>query len=368
MKKERKTNIELLRIIAILLIISFHYVYKSGYVFENLTVNSFIVKVFYMFGELGVNLFILITGYFMVKSKFSMKKLVCLILEVEFYYLLSNFIAIKIGIKTFTGTFGDYFSLFFPVIRRRYWFMTAYVLVYILIPYLNILIHNMNQKTYKKFLATLLLLWSVIPTIFGVFYNSTEDDRILYYSRFIWLIIMYFVGAYIRLHSINVFSKISNAIIGAIVIFGIMLMSILIIYQFRNIFGKLGTTEIAYFWRPNTIPMFILSISIFEIFLKLKINGNIIINKLASTTLGIYLIHDGILNQYIWNNIFSSLEHLNSKYSIIYILETTIIIFIIGAIIDLIRQWIEKNTIKKVLNSKFYERLYNKVTKLSSKL
>ena len=75
MKKERKSNIELLRIVAMLCIISFHYVYKSGYVFENLSVNSFIVKVFWFFGEFGVNLFILITGYFMVNGRFSLKKL-----------------------------------------------------------------------------------------------------------------------------------------------------------------------------------------------------------------------------------------------------------------------------------------------------
>ncbi len=89
MKKERKSNIELLRIIAIILIISFHYVFKSNFKFEELTINSFIVKSFYMFGELGVNLFILITGYFMVSGKFSIKKLICLILEVNFYHTLS---------------------------------------------------------------------------------------------------------------------------------------------------------------------------------------------------------------------------------------------------------------------------------------
>ena len=74
-KNLRQSNIELLRIVSILLIISFHYVFKSGYVFETLNLNSFIVKVFYLFGEFGTNLFFLITGYFMVDGKFSIKKL-----------------------------------------------------------------------------------------------------------------------------------------------------------------------------------------------------------------------------------------------------------------------------------------------------
>ena len=62
MKKERESNIELLRIVAMLLIISFHYVYESGYKFIELNYNSFIVKLFYLVGELGVNIFLLITG------------------------------------------------------------------------------------------------------------------------------------------------------------------------------------------------------------------------------------------------------------------------------------------------------------------
>ena len=50
MGKNRKSNIELLRIVAILLIISFHYVYKSGYVFpfDNLSCKDYLIKIFYL--------------------------------------------------------------------------------------------------------------------------------------------------------------------------------------------------------------------------------------------------------------------------------------------------------------------------------
>lgn len=62
-KIQRKNNIELLRVIAMFLIITFHYVYKSDYIIESLNLSSILIKTFYFFGELGVNLFILITGY-----------------------------------------------------------------------------------------------------------------------------------------------------------------------------------------------------------------------------------------------------------------------------------------------------------------
>lgn len=70
MKREcRSSYFELLRIVAILLIISFHYVFSGGYSFDaGLSFNKITVDFFTMVGELGVNLFILITGYFFVNS------------------------------------------------------------------------------------------------------------------------------------------------------------------------------------------------------------------------------------------------------------------------------------------------------------
>ena len=252
MKKVRKSNIELLRIIAILLIISFHYVYKSEYIysFDSLSFNEYIFKTFYFFGELGVNLFALITGYFLIKNKFSLKKLIKLILEVDFYYLL--LIPVSIIFKIDTGltfiSIKDYFLMFFPIILNKYWFITAYLLVYCLSPFLNILINKMSQIEYKRLIIVVVLIWSIIPTFFGLFFNDTET--LLYYNRFIWLIIMYIIGGYNRLYSIKFFNNKKNIYLTALISFVIMLLSILVIYRFRYKFLILGTKELAYLWPP----------------------------------------------------------------------------------------------------------------------
>lgn len=363
MKGNRKSNIEILRIISMLCIICFHYVYKSGYIVENLSINSFFIKIFWFFGEFGVNIFMLIMGYFMVHGKFSFKKLICLILEVDFYYLISMYIANKLGISKIEPSVRSYVLLFFPTIINKYWFITAYILVYIISPYLNILIKNMEERTYKKFLLTVLILWCVIPTIFGIFYNNTET--LMYYSRFLWFIIMYFVGAYIRLYS--KFKK-SICLRNALLSFLAMILGILIIYKFRNVFDSLGTKELSYFWTPNTIPMFIFSISIFEIFLKIDVGSIKIINKIASTTLGIYIMHDGVLNPYIWQVIFKTFQHLHGNFPIIHILSASIMIFCVGLIIDLIRQFIEKITIKKFLDSNISQKISKKLENCGNKI
>ena len=358
MIKKRKSNIELLRIIATILIIMFHYVYKSNYTYQILNINSFIIKSFYFLGELGVNLFILITGYFHKNIKFSFKKLILLSIEVLFYYLLNIIILFLLG-QYKPQNFKSIFLLFFPIILSKYWFITAYILLYLISPYLNIIIDNLSKKKYQKFLILLLTIWSIIPTIFGLFFNSSET--LLYYTRFTWLIIIYFTGAYIKNYKIKFIDTKSKNIICIIITTILLILIIIIIYHNRLLFNKIGTMEISYLWTPNNIIMFILSISIFNYFINLNISYNKIINTLASTSLGIYMIHDGALQNYIWIKIFKTNIQLYTKYYLIHIIYTSIIIYIIGFIIDIIRQILEKNTIDKLLSSKTFNRLIYKL-------
>lgn len=347
---KRKSNIELLRIVCILLIISFHVVYKAGFTFTNvLTINKLIVKTFWLFGELGVNLFVLITGYFMINSKFKTKKVIILIFEILFYYLATSIFAHIIGYREISGI-KNIFMLFFSTILNRYWFATAYILLYIFSPYLNILARNMSKIQYKKFLITALIIFSTIPTIFGSLYNNTEV--LLYYNRFIWLTIIYMIGAYIKLYGISYINSRKKALGLSITTFILMVSSIILIEKYDAFFSKIGITEVAYLWTPNNIFMLILSISTFLFFESLNIKENKIINRISSTTFGIYLLHDGVLAYWFWKKIFKTGTYQNSPYLIIHILRITLTIFIIGIIIDLIRQLIEKYTLKKVLDIK----------------
>ena len=133
--------------------------------------------------------------------------------------------------------------------------------------------------------------------------------------------------------------------------FILMIISIIVIHKF-SIFARLGLTDVAYFWHPNTILMVILSVSFFSLFTKINLKSNKIINKLASTTLAIYILHN----------------HIATNHFLIHIIYTSLIIFIVGAIIDLIRQLIEKYTVKKLLDSKMFEKIVNKCSMILTKL
>ena len=112
-------------IISILLIILFHYVSNSSYTFLNLTFNNVLIESIWFLGEIGVNLFILITGYYLCKSKFSIKKIILIMCEIYFYNIIKVIIGIYFGYIDLSYDI----SYIFPIMTEGYWFITAYLFV-----------------------------------------------------------------------------------------------------------------------------------------------------------------------------------------------------------------------------------------------
>lgn len=346
----RSSNIELCRIVAIYFIIAFHCAYKSGFEFLELDANTFIIKVFWLFGELGVNLFMVISGYFMVKSKFRVRKLILLIFEVFFYYLATYIVAASLGVYDLPQSKAGWFQLFFPTIMNKYWYATAYILIYCLSPWLNKSIHAMKQRDLLGLCGVLFAIWSLIPTFFGVFVNSTEGH--LYYNRFIWFVVMYYFGAYLRLYPPKLIKSRRMCSLSFVVSFALMCLAIVVIAVFQDMFSKIGLKEWAYFWQPNSLLMFICSVSLFGIFLNLKIPPSRIINKIASTTLGIYLLHDSPLQFFIWKKtLFNLAAFQHSPLLPLLMILCSILVFLVGIAVDLVRQLLEKKILIRVLDS-----------------
>lgn len=336
--KTRKSNIEALRIVAILLIISFHYCYKGGFSYDGVSFNGVVLKTFWMFGEWGVNIFMLITGYFMCENEFKIKRLVSILLQVQFYTLLTYFISYRLGMASIMSV-KDVILLFLPVITNRYWFVTVYVLIYILTPYINRFLSVMNDSDLRRFLKITLFLWCVIPTIVGAFYNSTEV--LLYYNRFIWYIEMYCLGAYYKKYGSLVLKRRSECGVGIIISIILLVSSIIIISKNIDFFGRIGVTEPAYFWPPNSILLLLISACTFLWFEKTEMKNSGFINLMASGTLGVYMLHDGALSGWLWWYVFKNATHQESIYLVGHILVATLFIFIIGTVLDLLRQQIE---------------------------
>ena len=91
-------------------------------------------------------------------------------------------------------------------------------------------------------------------------------------------------------------------------------------------------------------PSLLNAIFVFSIFHHLKIENNKLINTLAGTTFGIYLIHENqLLNKVIWHKLFKFDLFLDSKFLFAYMIFAIVTVFLVCAGIDWLRQrYVEK--------------------------
>ena len=90
--KPRSSNLELYRIVCMILIVAHHYVVNSGLtvdggpIDENPTsANSIFLSLFGAWGKVGINCFMMITGYYMCTSKITLRKFLRLMGQIYFY-------------------------------------------------------------------------------------------------------------------------------------------------------------------------------------------------------------------------------------------------------------------------------------------
>lgn len=335
----RDANMDLLRLSAIFMIVVFHCSIKSGFDFPaGFSANWLIVKCFWMLGELGVNLFMLASGFYQVRGRFRWKKAARLLVQAQFYTWGAVWLGLRLGFYELPGWRSVLYACFPVTLLDRYWFLTAYLIVYLLSPFLNLLIGAMDRAAHRRLLAVVLTLFCLIPTVLGVLIDTTES--LLYYNRMIWLAVMYILGAYLRLYeSGENRRKYAAMTLGSI---AVIVASILVIGRFAPFFAALGTTEPAYFWRPNTVPMVCLSLGVFGLFRGARVPDHPALGVLASTTLGIYLFHDGILAPWLWRTVFRCAAYQDSIYLIPRILASALAVTAAGAAIDLARQALER--------------------------
>lgn len=334
--KPRLANIELLRIISMLMILTLHYL-GQGNVLENIhfgSVNYFIAWALETLCLVSVNCYVLISGYFLVKSQFKLKKLALLWFQILFYSIVIYFILVIIGAASF-----DIKSLvytFFPIITRRWWFATCYIALYVLVPFLNIAIKAMS----KTQMQTLILILAVMFCIPYDAFNAAGG-----YS-FIWFVFLYFTAAYIRLYKpsfSHLKSKASNLIIYFIFIFVMLLLKFVKAYLSIRLKGN----EIMpfLFYSYNSIFILIASIMLFVFFLKVNIKNEKIcrsINVVASLAFGVFLIHSHFaLRDKLWIYLGSQ-NYISSPIMVLHLISCVVLVFTVCAIIEYLRKLLFK--------------------------
>lgn len=338
MIKQRQSNFELLRIVAMLMIISTHCIASTkAFIAISSQEEQYLLNALQTLSLYGVNLFVLITGYFMVgRTKVSVRKVVVLLLDVAVYGLVMYGISIAIGVNTFS--LSDTLKAALPILAGYRWFILAYIVLYLLSPLINSALLHISKKSFMVFLAIYFVLFSVWPTFLP---NPPLDD---YGYSFHHLIFIYLIGGYIKLYVKDV--KVTKWTSVFIVSF----LCTFILYCIPNItfpiIGNAYATRDSY----NSVFVIMATVAIFMLFSKLKFQ-NKAINIFASSAFAVFLIHgDYNMMDYIFNNIFHIGIFYEYKLWIIPYLLCIIAIYLICAVIDLAKRKILDKPIGFILD------------------
>lgn len=352
---KRKTNLELLRILAMLMIVTLHFLGHGGVLdSQNISVVRDII-IWWIEGiaYASVNIYVLISGYFMIKSNFKISKLIEIVVEVWFYSVIIYVLMLLSGKITFE--LGEAIQALFPIFRSSYWFISTYVVIYCLSPFLNFGLRNMSKKMMQRLLICLILFFCIWDKGSGS----------------MWFICLYVIAAYLRLHYVS--GSVSRKVL--VTLYTIVTLSLpisryCIKFFTLSILGNEYNTT--YFYRNDSIILLFASVLLFLIVLDIHIKNSVINNiilLISPLTLAVYLIHDNNnLRKVLWDFI-NPVAYIQTPYFIIYMFGIIICIFSVCILIEYFRQLIFKrihlifyidNISKKIVDFTKYKMENNK--------
>lgn len=327
-ERGRNSNIELFRILTMLLIIAHHFVVNSGLTDADGPIygdpfswRSLFLLIFGAWGKIGINCFVMVTGYFMCKSCITAKKFAKLLLEIMFYRIVITTVFWVTGYKAFSLV--DMAKTLIPVISISNGFSSTFIVFYLLIPFLNILIQHMEEKQHIY-----LLLWCGFTYIF----LGTLPMFSVTMNYVSWFSVLYLIASYIRLYPKRIYEK--------TVVWGWMTAGLVVLCILSIPIGlRIVHVPYCFVSDSNAFLAVATGFSAFMLFKNLKIGYSRIINTVAASTFGVLLIHanSDTMRQWLWKDVLDNVEHYNSSIMPIYAIGAVIVIYVICTLIDRLR-------------------------------
>lgn len=359
--KERKSNIELLRILCIIFIISDHFTGQSGIATYDTTQHLIIYTISTCGSRIACAIFVIISAWFGVEQKFNFCKVIKIWISTFFYVICVTlmcalFFHIPYDEKTIIRAF-------FPISGGALWFVSYFMILMLISPFLNLIVNRLERNEYKLALILASIPIIMFLTVFNMVTNPLSNE--MWGFIYIWFLTGYFK----RFQPKWITNKWLN--------FSFMLFGQLIICFIRALAQQNDNVTIAaymemyraMFW---TLPPLIIAFCSFFFFNSIDIGSSKIINKMASTTLGIYVIHQTPgFYPYLWNGIFKTSQYVGTKWQVEYGIFVVFTVFIGCMMIDIVRQKLFQKTIEKTKiyqyvctsGNKLYENMINQISK-----
>lgn len=337
---KRNANMDFLRMISMMMVTMLHALTKSDllpFMGREIPANGWIAWGFEALSVSAVNIFMLLSGYFLISSKFKIGRLVEIILQTTFYS--AGIFALFLILGKFPLEDMNVYNLlhyFLPIHMETYWFISAYVIIYLLLPLIKSGVHAMSEKQLQGVILWMLIIECVVKSILPVRLAMDKSG----YS-FLWYLTLFLVGARIRLYGFKVVKTAKRGWFVFITSTFLILAEIYTVCQIQLRTGRLKemtTVSLDY----NHILVFFSAIGIFAAFLHAKPLGEKfgrLVCLLSPYCLGVYLLQESPMMRYLWQDWFGLREVMEQPVPVfvLRVLGAVVAMFVLGICVDGLR-------------------------------
>ena len=360
--KTRDTNMELLRIVAMFMVVTLHCIGHGDFLNDTSVSleNYILLRLLDSLSQIANALFLMTTGYYMINKKFNLKRILDLWGKTIFYSFIIWIVCVLLGRET------QVLKSLFPVTIGNYWFISAYISLYFLIPIINILLNKLTKSQFKYGLIVLIIMFGIIRVV--------SNPSAIYSGAIMPVIIIYSIGAYIRKF---VEVKHKNKYIIKYILLTIIFA---LIYMILQIYQGITTYAIVYYRiyliltglrEYNCIILIAMAICVFMKFVTIKIKSNFAnqtISFIAPSMFSIYIIHENInINDWLWKSL-GIINYADSCLMVPYILLMVLVVFIACLLIDLLRRGVYSLLKKISFVNRLVSIINEKIDKLNMKI
>ncbi len=341
---KRNANMELLRIVTMLMVTVLHALGKGGLlqpVTAELPFGGWVTWFLECLSVCAVNVFMLLSGYYIVHAKWKLGRFFGIVFQTVFYSAIPYFLWLALGkVPVEERGIYNYLQAVLPVHMEVYWFITAYALLYLMAPVITAGINALEEKQLRIVILCLLTYECIFKTVLPVM--LTTDTR---GYKFDWYLIMFLIGAYFQKYGFRYLKTAGRGWIFYILSCVLSYAETIAMYIVKAKTGRLGDFSM-HTLDYNQLFVVCASVGLFTAFLHakpMKESIGKIICAISPMALGVYLLQETLVLRFTWQGWFGlRAELLNASLAeiLLRVFCAVICMFALGIAVDACRRFL----------------------------
>lgn len=342
---KRNINIDLIRCIAILSVLSVHFFLNNGFYGEVMSGKKmYVASVMRQGFMICVPLFIMLTGYLMNKKKLSIqyfkgiKKVLMIYILCTICILMYKVLYLKEGCSILNVIFN------ITSYQQYSWYIEMYIGLFLLIPFLNVLYHGLSGKREKQMLIIALMILVIVPSMVNILDTAkipVSDTKIApAWWTGVYPLLYYYLGAYLSEFYLSIKLRLTTNLLLIIVsVFFSGTFSYWRCYGDRFIWGQWSSY--------NGFTTMLVAILVFIFLLRINMEKwpNIVkkvVVKISEVSLPIYLV-SWIFDNYTYPIFNNTISNVKDRFIYYFVIVPFIFIcsFVVGCVIDFLYRKID---------------------------